>query len=158
MVVNPRFLTVSMGAAALLATVAVASCAPSSSLQQVRTSLPSVTYEYRGDQELLQAQGRATTYCQQYQAVPGPARITRGSSGDAATVTFECDPAQTLAGTSQGSSAPRLTFGYRSDQELLDASRSAEAYCLGQGAQRAVASLGTNADGSKTVTFRCTTG
>jgi hypothetical protein len=53
---------------------AVASCAPSHSLQQVKTSNPSVTYEYRGDQELLQAQQNAVTFCNQYGSAPRPAR------------------------------------------------------------------------------------
>jgi hypothetical protein len=64
-----------------LATVAVASCAPSHSLQQVKTSNPSVTYEYRGDQELLQAQQNAVTFCNQYGSAPRPARFTTGSNG-----------------------------------------------------------------------------
>src|SRR4029450_5026639 len=68
---------VSMRGVVVLATVAVASCAPSHSLQQVKTSNPSVTYEYRGDQELLQAQQNAVTFCNQYGSAARPARVTR---------------------------------------------------------------------------------
>jgi hypothetical protein len=53
---SSQFSLGNMRAAVAVATVVVASCAPSHSLQQVKTSNPSVTYEYRGDQELLQAQ------------------------------------------------------------------------------------------------------
>ena len=69
---------VSMRGVVVLATLGVASCAPSNSLQQVKTSNPSVTYEYRGDQELLQAQQNAVTFCNQYQSAHRPARFTSG--------------------------------------------------------------------------------
>ena len=62
MAMSSRFLSVSMPAAVVLAAVAVASCAPSHSLQQVETRNPSVTYEYRGDQELLRAQRNAVAF------------------------------------------------------------------------------------------------
>ena len=89
-----QFLLVDKWAAVALAAVAVASCTSSSSdsLQQVRASNPSVTYEYAGDDELLQAQQNAVVFCSQYQAAPRPARITTGSNGGSNTVVFECDP------------------------------------------------------------------
>ena len=56
---------------ALLAAGAVASCGPLPSSQQpVQASNPSVTYKYRTDQELLQANQNATTHCGQYQTAP----------------------------------------------------------------------------------------
>ena len=51
---------------------------------------------------------------------------------------------------------PNLTYSYRTDQELLDASWSAQAYCMNNGSQRAVSNIRTNADGSRTVMFQCT--
>jgi hypothetical protein len=145
------------GAAVALAAVAVASCTSSSSesLQQVRASNPSVTYEYGGDEELLQAQQEAVTFCSQYQAAPRPARITSSSNAGSNTVVFECDP--NLATTAPPDvSGSDLTYYYRSDQELLEASRNAHTYCTDNGWQQAVPSMRTNTDGSKTVVFQCT--
>ncbi len=50
---------------------------------------------------------------------------------------------------------PNLTYSYRTDQELLDGSRSAQTYCMGNGMQHAVANISTNANGTKTATFQC---
>ena len=84
MAMTCRFLLIDMRAGVALAALTVASCTSSSSLellQQVRASNPSVTYEYAGDEELLQAQQNAVVFCNQYQAAPRPARITTGSNG-----------------------------------------------------------------------------
>ena len=56
---------VGVWAVALFAAGALASCAQFPSSQQpVQSSNPSVTYNYRTDQELLQANQNATTYLQ----------------------------------------------------------------------------------------------
>ncbi|MGH6920672.1 MAG: hypothetical protein ACREJ0_23555 [Geminicoccaceae bacterium] len=152
-----QFLLVDRRAAVVLATVAVASCTSSShSVQQVRASNPSVTYEYTGDEELLQAQQNAAVFCSQYQSAPLPARITSGSSGGSNHVVFECDPNLPPAAAPQEVIGSDLTYYYRTDQELLDASRSAQAYCTDNGWQQAVPSVRTNTDGSRTVLFQCT--
>ena len=156
MAISSQLLLVNMRAAVVLATVAVASCAPSHSLQQVKTSNPSVTYEYRGDQELLQAQQNAVTFCNQYQSAPRPARFTGDASGGGNNVVFECDPNLPAAVSLQQASGPNLTYSYRTDQELLDASRSAQTYCMVNGSQVAVSNISTNTDGSRTVMFQCT--
>jgi hypothetical protein len=149
---------VSMRGVVVLATVAVASCAPSHSLQQVKTSNPSVTYEYRGDQELLQAQQNAVTFCNQYQSAPRPARFTSGPNDGSNNVVFECDPNLPTTAPPQQAAGPNLTYSYRTDQELLDASRSAQTYCMVNGSQVAISNIGTNQDGSRTVMFQCTPG
>jgi hypothetical protein len=146
MATSSQFSLVNMGGAVVLATVAVASCAAPHSLQQVKTSNPSVTYEYRGDQELFQAQQNAVTFCDQYQAAPRPARFT----------IFKCDPNLPAAAPPQQALGPNLNYSYRTDQELLDASRSAETYCMNNGSRQVVSSIATNADGSRTVMFQCT--
>ncbi len=157
MAITSRALSINMRAAALLATVAVAACAPSHSLQQVKTSNPSVTYEYSGDQELLQAQQNAATFCNQYKSAPRPARFTSGSNGQSnKNVVFECDPNLRTAAQAQQAFDPNLTHSYRTDQELLDASWNAQTYCMNNGSQRAVSNIHTNADGSRTVVFQCT--
>jgi hypothetical protein len=144
-------------AAVALAAVAVASCTSSSSesLQQVRASNPSVTYEYGGDEELLQAQQEAVTFCSQYQSAPRPARITSSSNAGSNTVVFECDPNLPTTAPPEVSDSD-LAYHYRSDQELLEASRNAHTYCTDNGWQQAVPSMRTNTDGSKTVVFQCT--
>jgi hypothetical protein len=156
MAMTSQLLSVNMRAALVLTTVAVAACAPSHSLQQVKTSNPSVTYEYRGDQELLHAQQNAVTFCNQYQAAPRPARFTSGPNDGSDHVVFECDPSLPAAAPPQQALGSNLTYSYRTDQELLDASRSAQTYCMNNGSQQVVSNIGTTADGSRTVTFQCT--
>lgn len=144
-------------ATAVLAALLLAACAPQySPPQQVAATNPSVTYKYRGDQELLQANQTAQTYCNQYRSVAQTSNITNGSDGSK-TVVFQCVamapgvvPAQPFN--------PNLAYNYRTDQDLLDASRNAEVYCMNNGSQRAVSTAITNTDGTKTVRFQCTQG
>jgi hypothetical protein len=96
----------------------------------MESSHPSVTYEYLGDEELLQAQQNAVVFCNQYSVRPRPARITGGSSGGSNNVILECDPNLPPAAPPQEAVGPDFTYSYRTDQELLDATRSAQAYCM----------------------------
>ncbi|MEX1306316.1 MAG: hypothetical protein WEA84_14265 [Rhodovibrionaceae bacterium] len=134
---------------------AVASCAPSHSLKQVDTRNPTVTYEYRGDSELLQAQSRAAEFCRQYGKGADSGRISSGSGYGVQLVSFECD--SELAGNlASGESAEsNLTYSYRTDQDLLNASQQAGAYCIERNSDLAVSDLRNNSDGSKTIVFRC---
>jgi hypothetical protein len=153
--------------AVVLATVAVASAcvAPQPSLQQVRADNPSVTYAYSNDEDLLRASQEAVTFCSRYNASPGPARITSSSSTGAKSVVFECGPnagatvgvpQQTVVVPRQQQTlAPNLTYSYRTDEELLAAARTAEAYCATSGTHGVVSSIAPNTDGSKTVVFQC---
>lgn len=144
--------TVYSWAVALLAAGVVASCGPSPSSQQpVRSSNPSVTYNYRTDEELLQANQNATRYCAPYQTAPRTANITNNSDGSKAA-TFECVPT-TLPVAPPAN--PNLTYTYRTDQELVQASQTAGAYCVKYGSQPMTSTIVTNSDGSKTVTFQC---
>jgi hypothetical protein len=157
MAMSYQFLLVDKWTAVALAAVAVASCTSSSSsdsLQQVRASNPNVTYEYVGDEELLQAQQNAVVFCSQYQAAPRPARITSGSTGGSNTVVFECDPNLPTTAPPEVLGSD-LAYNYQSDQELLEASRNAHTYCTDNGWQQAVPSIRTNTDGSRTVVFQC---
>jgi hypothetical protein len=149
-----RFLKVNVLAATVLAGLMVASCEPqSSSPQQVRTSNPSVTYKYHSDQELVQANQSAATFCNQYQSVPRTANFTDDWDGNRVVV-FEC-VSTTMAAPPQQSN-PNLTYNYRTDQELLDASRNAQNYCRNNGSQQeAISNIVTNANGTKTATFQC---
>jgi hypothetical protein len=137
---------------ALLAAGAVASCGPlGSSPQPVQSSNPSVTYNYRTDQELLKANQNATTYCSQYQTAPRTAGLTNNPDGTK-TVVFEC-VRTTLPVPAPGN--PNLSYTYRTDQELVQASQTANAYCLRYGSQPMTSSIVTNSDGTRTVTFQC---
>ena len=137
---------------ALLAAGAVASCSPLPSSQEpVQSSNPSVTYNYRTDQELLQANQNATTYCGQYQTAPRTATLTNNPDGSK-TAVFEC-VRTTLPPPAPVN--PNLTYTYRTDQELMQASQTASAYCLKYGSQPMTSSLATNSAGTRTVTFQC---
>ena len=123
---------------ALLVAGTVAACAQLPSSQQpVQASNPSVTYNYRTDQELLTASQNATTYCGQYK-----------------TAVFEC----VRTGTAVPAPTPvnpNLSYTYRTDQELVQASQAASAYCLRNGSQPMTSTMRANSDGTRTVTFQC---
>ena len=144
-----RFPRASVWAVAVLSAGAVASCGPLPTSQQpVQASNPSVTYNYRTDQELLQANQNATTYCSQYQTAPRTANITNNPDGSKAVV-FECVRTTPPAPPPP---APSQSYTYRTDQELVQASQTAAAYC---GSQPMTSSIVTNPNGTKTVTFQC---
>ena len=139
-------------AVALLAAGGLVSCAELPSSQRpVQSSNPSVTYNYRTDQELLQANQNATAYCSQYQTAPRTANITNNSDGSKAVV-FECVRTTLPA---PPPTTPSQSYTYRTDQELVQASQTAGAYCLKNGSQPMTSSMVTNPDGSRTVTFQC---
>ena len=138
---------------ALLAAAGVASCSSLPASQQpVQSSNPSVTYSYRTDQELLQANQNATTYCGQYQTAPRTGTLTNNPDGSK-TVVFEC--VRTAAPPAPPPANPNLSHTYRTDQELVQASQTAGAYCLKYGSQPMTSRMVTNSDGTKTVTFQC---
>jgi hypothetical protein len=137
---------------ALLAAGTVAACAQLPSSQQpVQASNPTVTYNYRTDQELLRASQNATTYCGQYQTAPRAATITNNADGSK-TAVFECVRTAVPAPAPVN---PNLSYTYRTDQELVQASQTASAYCLRNGSQPMTPSMMANSDGTRTVTFQC---
>jgi hypothetical protein len=137
---------------ALLAAGTVAACAQLPSSQQpVQASNPTVTYSYRTDQELLSASQNATTYCGQYQTAPRAATITNNADGSK-TAVFEC---VRTAAPAPAPVNPNLSYTYRTDQELVQASQTASAYCLRNGSQPMTSSMMANSDGTRTVTFQC---
>ena len=138
---------------ALLGVGALASCAPMvSSPQQVQSSNPTVTYNYRSDQELVQANQNAVTFCGQYQTTPRTASITNNPDGSRAVV-FEC--VRTAATPPAPPAAPSQTYTYRTDQELVQASQAASTYCMRYSSQPMTSSIVINPNGTKTVTFQC---
>jgi hypothetical protein len=148
-----RFPKANIRAATVLAGLLAASCVPPySSPQQVQASNPTVTYKYRSDQELLQANQNASTFCNRYQSVARTANFANDPDGSKVVI-FEC--VQTAAAAPQPQYNPNLTYNYRTDQELLDASRNAQIYCMNNGSQQVVSNIVANANGTKTVTFQC---
>ena len=141
------------GAATMLTASLAASCAPHySSPEQVQANNPSVTYKYSGDQELVQANQNAATFCNRYQSVPRTANFANDPDGGKVVV-FEC--VQTSAAIPPPQFNPNLAYNYRTDQELLDSSRNAQIYCVNNGSPQVISNIVTNANGTKTVTFQC---
>ena len=139
---------------AALLVLLVASCTqPSTSPEQVQSSNPSVTYKYHNDQELLQVDQSATTYCSRYRGLPQATNFTPDPNGGN-DVVFQCAPTTTPE-TSQAPVNPNLTYTYGSDTELLNASRNAQTYCMNNGSSQVTSNITTNTDGTKTVTFQC---
>ena len=118
--------------------------------QAVAASNPTITYTYRGDKELLQANQNAVTYCSQYKALPHTVRIS--DSSDGRSVVFECVPTNTVADTQF---VPNTPYAYHTDEELIDNSRNAARYCRAHGGENAVSSITNNPDGTRTVTYQC---
>ena len=50
---------------------------------------------------------------------------------------------------------PNLSYTYRTDQELVQASQTASAYCLKYGSPPMSSSMMANSDGTRTATFQC---
>jgi hypothetical protein len=155
MIANARgFLKLNVRAAAVLAGLMAASCVPQySSPQQVQASNPTVTYKYRSDQELSQANQSAATFCSGYQSVARTANFGTDPDGSR-TVLFECVQTAQSPGTAPPMNA-NLTRTYRTDQELMEASRTAQNYCGNSESQQVISDIVTNANGTKTVTFQC---
>jgi hypothetical protein len=74
----------------------LASCAPGNRAPEtVSSQNPSVTYKYRGDQELLRANQQATSFCNNT-TTPRTVNLTSNTDGTS-TVIFECVMAPTTA-------------------------------------------------------------
>lgn len=155
-----RFTKAAIGTTAVLAALMLASCGTtprSSSPQQVSESNPTVTYKYRNDDELIQANQRAVAFCNQHQALP-QARSESFSideNGDKIVV-FECLPGTSVvAATPLRQSNSEISYNVWTDQDLLNASRDAQVYCLDNGWAEMNSNIVTHSNNSKTVTFRC---
>ncbi|HWA45196.1 MAG TPA: hypothetical protein VHA10_18390 [Hypericibacter adhaerens] len=140
----------SLSVAALL----MAACSsPHSPPTQTSATNPTVTYRYRGDEELVSANEKAAAYCSQYRSVPQTVRIDNESDGSK-TVVFDCIATAAPATTTMAYN-PNDPYVYHSDQDLLAATQSADAYCRNSGSMRAVTTVSSDSTGAKTITFRC---
>lgn len=157
MITNSHRLTkIFLGTTAVFAALLMASCVSTrSSPEQVEASNPTVTYKYRNDDELIQANQRAITFCEQYpSSLPRTASFSNDPDGSKIVV-FECVPAGAFAAPPARQPNADLTYSVRTDQELLDASREAQIHCLNNGLPEMDSNITVNSNGSKTVTFRC---
>jgi hypothetical protein len=141
-------------AAILSVGLALVACAPQYvAPQQVSARNPQITYKYRNDAELVQVNQTASLYCNRFQAVPQTARFSTDPDGSRVVV-FDCMPGAPMQVIAMQPNS-NLANSYRTDQELLDGSRNAQAYCMSNGLQHTVANISTNANGTKTATFQC---
>jgi hypothetical protein len=150
----PQFKNAIIGATAIVAAVMTASCAStlSSSPRQVAANNPTVTYQYRNDDELIQANQRATSFCEPYRALPQAQHFSVDSEHQKIVV-FECVSSMQTAPIRQPDS--ELRYDYRSDQELLDVSRNAQVQCRNSGRPEMSSDIVVHSDGSRSVTFHC---
>jgi hypothetical protein len=141
------------GGIAGVAALIITACSPliSSSPEQVEANNPTVSYKYGNDDELIQTNQLAATFCNQYRLAPRPLGFTQDHAGSN-IVNFECVPSPGSTATPINSN---LTYTYRSDQELLEISRNAHSYCLNHGSTSDSSSIVDNADGTRTITFQC---
>ena len=146
-------LNVRIAALAAFAVLMASACAPYSSPRQIEATNPTVTYKYHSDDELIQTNRLAATFCDRYQSVAQPVSFSADASGDRVVV-FEC-AASSVSHRSFSNSD--LTYTYRTDRELMDVSRNARAYCMNSGSSQVVSNIVSNGDGTKTVTFQCRT-
>lgn len=149
---SSRSLRFGIGAATALAAVLAASCASYNSPKQIEASNPTVSYKYHNDDELVQTNDLASAFCSKYQAVPRSMSFSRDGHDD--VVVYEC-VSTARASRYDSDFNPNLSYTYRTDQELLNGSQNAQAYCLNNGSSRVVSNIVRNSNGTRTVTFQC---
>lgn len=137
---------------ALAATVA-ACAAPYQPPTQIQQNNAGVTFKYRTDQELVQTGQSAAAYCERHSAAARAASFRNDADGSK-VVAYECLPL-TAAQTQYAPVMPGMSYTYRSDQELLDGSRNAQAYCAANGQQQAVSNITQSMNGVRMVTYQC---
>lgn len=141
-------------ACALLGTIVAACETPYTPPKQVDATNPTVTYRYRSDNQLMEANDRAAEYCAQYHAVPQSVDFGQDPDG-ARYVVFECLSGAPVGGP-RSRFDPNLTYTVGSDRELMDATRDAQMYCRDTtGSSRVISSLSNGPGGTKTVRFQC---
>jgi hypothetical protein len=142
-----------IGATVVVAAVMTASCASMSAApRQVAASNPTVTYQYRNDDELIQANQRAITFCEPYQTLPRAQHFSENSDHQRIVI-FECVSSVQTASIRQPDS--ELRYDYRTDQELVEDSRNAQVQCRNIGRPDMSSNVVVNSDGSRSVTFHC---
>ncbi len=149
-----RFPKMTVRVATVLAGLMVASCAvEQTSLQQVQVKNPTTAFKYHNDQELVQANQNASLFCNRYQSIPRTGNITNETDGSK-IVNFECIPLPPLA-TLPPQYNPALAYNYRTDVEMLEASRNAQIYCMNSGFRQVVPNVVVNPNGTRSYMYQC---
>ncbi len=148
----------------VLTTLLTGACAYERSPRQVDASNPTVSYKYRSDDDLIQANQMAAEFCSRYRSTPQPAQFATDRDGDRVVV-FECVATRGSDATQghahrdydhgHGSYDRDMTYRYRTDDELMDASREAQVICMNTGYATMSSRIVDNHDGTRTVTFQC---
>lgn len=160
-------------ASSVLATgLLLAACGPRyTQPQQVQASNPTVSYSYQSDQEIAQVNQQATAFCARYQSAPKAGVFNTDPQGHK-VVSFECQqmpqavmvapqtvmvqqPLMVQQPVMVQQYNPNITYSYRNDQELADATRAAQNYCMSMGAQQVMSNVSNNSNGSRNVSFQC---
>lgn len=143
-------------AAATILAVGLGACvAPMPPPQQIDATEPKVTYSYATDQDLIEVTRKAETYCAKYATWPRNSGITQGPDGTK-SVQFTCDrPIAAAPPPPPRPVPPTVSYSYRTDRELVEVSRSAQAYCQQFGASARSGHVTQNVDGTRTVAFDC---
>jgi len=136
--------------------------------EPVSSTKPTITYAYNDDRALMDATNKAQSYCATYNAWPRTDSIYNKPEGGR-NVTFVCDQPRNAPVSTTTTSAvivpnpaiapaptqPVVSYSYRDDRGLVEATGMATRYCNGYGAQARSTSVQGNVDGSKTITFDC---
>ena len=155
--VAPVFRRVCTACIAVLTVATATACAPAyKPPQEVESRPPSVSYNYSSDEGLVEANTKARAYCGQYASTASMKGTIAENRDGSKTVTFECVKTAAIipARPVPPPPSPPMEYVYRSDNELLRAIESADAYCAESG-RVASTRIVTNADGSKTLTYQC---
>ena len=145
-------------AAALAVACSGPSTGPIRPAVQVASSQPTVSYVYGDDRGLVDALGKAEVYCADYNA--WPTAVGSDQRSDGRHITFACDQPRTVdtapAPTVVVSPVPTpLDYPYRDDRGLIAALNQAQRYCRGYNATPRSTRVVDNADGTRTVSFKC---
>ena len=139
--------------------------------EAVSATKPTITYSYTDDRALMEATRKAEAYCAPYNSWPRTDAFFNRPEGGR-NVTFVCDQPRTAAvvapssavivsqpavvtGTAVPVAPPAVSYSYRDDRGLVEASNMAARYCMGYSAQARSTLVQSNVDGSKTITFDC---
>lgn len=151
--------------AAMLGVLLVPACAvqSSSTPMQTQATTPTVTYRYTGEPQLIQANRDAVGFCSQYQLAAKAQSVTDMVDGSKSAV-FQCVPATvpmavlvpvTPVAPTTVLLSPRVSYTYTTDAQVMQGSRSADAYCHANGGVRAISNVTQNVDGTRTLNFEC---
>jgi len=133
---------------------------PSSAPMQTEATTPTVTYHYTGESELIQANRDAVTFCSQYQLAAKSQSVTDMTDGSKSAV-FQCVPptmpmvAMVPVVPTTVLLNPNVSYTYTTDAQVMQGSRSADAYCHANGGVRAISNITQNPNGTRTLNFEC---